>query len=123
MRPSPQPEAYEEVDDDEQVAELLRIMADAMRHRTSVPAEPPALFRNKKHQDIRLWRLTCTDYFGRNSWQWEDEAQRIRYAISRIEWKEFPPFALTKLCQMTGELGYTKQAGYEFWYVFGEQAL
>ena len=53
-------------------------MANALGQRTRVPAEPPAMFRNVKHQDIRMWLLTWTDYFGRNSWQWDDEAQRIR---------------------------------------------
>jgi len=67
--------------------------------------------------------MTCTDYFGRNSWQWEDEAQRIRYAISRMDGKEVAPFALTYRRQMTGETGYTRQEGYEFWHVFAEQTL
>jgi len=70
-------------------------MANALGHGTRVPAEPSAIFGNEKHQDIRMWLMTCTDYFGRNSWQWEDEAQRIRYAISRIEGKQVAPFALT----------------------------
>jgi len=70
-------------------------MANALGQRTRVPAEPPAMFRNEKHQDIRMWLMTCTDYFGRNSGQWEDKAQRIRYAISRMDGKEVAPFALT----------------------------
>jgi len=53
------------------------------------------MFRNAKHKDIRMWLLTCTDYFGRNSWQWENEAQRIRYTISPIDGKEVAPLALT----------------------------
>jgi len=63
------------------------------------------------------------DYFGRNSWQWQDEAQRIRYALSQMEGKEVAPFALTYRRQRTGELGFTKQEGYEFWHVFAEQAV
>jgi len=70
-----------------------------------------------------MWLMACTDYFGRNSWQWEDEAQRIRYAISRMDGKDVAPFALTYRRQMTGETGYTKQEGYEFWHVFAEQVL
>jgi len=98
-------------------------MANAWGQRTRVPAEPPVMFRNEKHQDIRMWLMTCTDYFGRNSWQWEDEAQRIRYRIGRMDGKEVAPFALTYRRQMTGEIGYTRQEGYEFWHVFAEQAL
>jgi len=54
--------------------------------------------------------LTCTDYFGQISWQWEDEVQRIRYAIRRMEGEQVALFALTYRRQMTGDLGYTKQA-------------
>jgi len=70
-----------------------------------------------------MWLLTCTDYFGRKIWQWQDEAQRIRYAISRIEGTEVAPFALTYWRPMTGELGFIRQAGYEFWHVSAEQAV
>ena len=68
------------------------------------------------------WLLTCTDYFGRTSGQWEQEAQRIRNTISLMEAKVVAPFALTYWRQMTRELGYTKHAGYEFWHVFAEHA-
>jgi len=122
-RPAPQLEEDDyDVENDEQFNLFSRVMANALGQRTRVPAKPPAMFRNEKHQDIRMWLITCTDYFGRNSWQWEDEAQRIRYAISRMDGKEVPPFALTYRRQMTGEIGYTRQEGYEFWHVFAEQA-
>jgi len=86
-------------------------MANALGQRTRVPAEPPAMFRNEKHQDIRMWLLTCTDYFGQNSWQCENQAQGIRYAISRMDGKEVATFALICRRQMTGEIGYTRQEG------------
>jgi len=123
-RPAPQPEedAYN-TENDEQFNLFSRVMANALGQRTRVPAEPPAMFRNEKHQDIRMWLMTCTDYFGRNSWQWEDEAQRIGYVISRMDRKEVAPFVLTYRRQMTGEIGYTRQGGYEFWHIFAEHAL
>jgi len=40
-----------------------------------------------------------------------------------MEEKEVVPFALTYWRQMTGELGYTRQAGYEHWHVFAEHAV
>jgi len=83
----------------------------------------PALFKNDKYEYIRRGLLTCTDYFGRKSWQWQAEAEEIRYAISRTEGIEVAPFALTNRREMTPELGYTRQEGYEFWHVFAEQAL
>jgi len=52
-------------------------MANALEQRSRVPAEPPVLFKNEKRQDVRMWLLTCMDYFGRNSWQWENKAQQI----------------------------------------------
>ena len=89
-------------------------MANALGQYTRVPAAPPALFKNEKDQEIRMWLLTCMDYFGRNSWQWQDEAQRIRYALIQMDGKEVAPFVLTYRRQRTGELGFTKQEGYEF---------
>jgi len=52
------------------------------------------MFRHEKPQDIRMWLMTCTDYFGRKGWQWEDKAQQIRYAISRMDGKEVVLFEL-----------------------------
>jgi len=40
-----------------------------------------------------------------------------------MDGKEVAPFALTYRQQMTGETGYTRQEGYEFWHVFAEQVL
>jgi len=40
-----------------------------------------------------------------------------------MDGKAVAPFALTYRRQMTGEIGYTRQEGYEFWPVFAEQAL
>jgi len=74
-RPAPQPEEDGYVaENDEQFNLFSPVMANALGQRTRVPAEPPAMFQNEKHQDIRMWLMTCTDYFGRNSWQCEDEA-------------------------------------------------
>jgi len=122
-RPTPQPEDNDNTGKDEQFNILSRVMAYALGGGKRFPAEPPALFKNAKDEYIRMWLLTCMQYFGQNSWQWEDEAQGIRYAISRMAGKEVALFALTYQRPMTVALGYTKQAGYEFWHVFGEQGL
>jgi len=122
-RPVAQLEDNYDAENDEQLNLFSRVMADSLGPHTRVPAEPRALFRNEKHQDIHRWLLTCRDYLGRNSWQWEDERQRIRYAISRVKGKEVAPFALTYPWQMTGELGYTRQARYEHSHIVAEQAV
>ena len=111
-RSAPQPEEDEyDIENDEQFNQCSPVMANALGQRRRVPAEPAAMFRNEKDQDIRMWLLTWTDYFVQNSWQWENEAQRIRYAISRIDGNQVALFALTYLWQMTGEIGYTRQEG------------
>jgi len=123
-RPARQPEEDDyDAENDEQFNLFSRVMANALGQRTRVTPEPPAMCRNEKHQDIRMWLMTCTDYFGRKGWQWEDEAQRIRYAISRMDGKQVAPFALTYRRQRTGEIAYTRQEGYEFWHVCVEQAM
>jgi len=67
-RPAPQPEEDDyDPENDEQFNLFSGVMANALGQRTRVPAEPLAMFRNEKHQDIPMWLLTCTDYFGRNS--------------------------------------------------------
>jgi len=69
-RPAPQPEGnHYDAENDEQFNLFSRVMANDLGQRSRVPAEPPAMFRHEKHQDIRMWLMTCTDYFGRNSWQ------------------------------------------------------
>jgi len=40
-----------------------------------------------------------------------------------MEGKKVAPFALTYRRQMTGETGYKRQEGYEFWDVFAGKAL
>jgi len=95
-RPAAQPEENDyDAENDEQFNLFSWVMAHGLGQRTRVPAEPPAMFRNEKHQDICMWLMICTELFGPNSWQWEDEAQRIRYAISRMDGKEVAPIALT----------------------------
>jgi len=61
-RPAPQAEEDDyDVENDEQFNLFSRVMANAFRQRTRIPAEPPAICRNEKHQDIRMWLMTCTD--------------------------------------------------------------
>jgi len=47
----------------------------------------------------------------------------MRYAISGMDGKEVAPLALTYRRQMIGEIGYTREEGYDFWHLFGKQAL
>ena len=58
-RRAPQPEEADyHVENDEQFNLFCRVMANALGQRMRVPVEPPAMFRNEKHEDIRMWLLT-----------------------------------------------------------------
>ena len=51
----PQPEEdHYDVENDEQFNLFSRVIANALGQRTRVPAEPPAIVRNEKQQDIRM---------------------------------------------------------------------
>jgi len=51
------------------------------------------------------------------------EEDKILYAIGRIEGKEVAPFPLAYRKQMTGELGFQKQEGYEYWHILKAQVI
>jgi len=48
---------------------------------------------------------------------------KIIYTIGRMEGKEVAPFALAYRKQITGELGFQKQEGYEYWHIFKAQVI
>ena len=50
--------------------------------------------------------MACEDVFGINAWQWEEEDERIKYALSMIEGSAVTPFAITYRKKMTGEFGF-----------------
>ena len=52
-----------------------------------------------------------------------NEKDKIIYAIGRIEGKEVAPFALADRKQMTGQLGFQNQEGYEYWHIFKAQVI
>ena len=98
-------------------------MAKALGKTTRVAAEPPVVVRNERHQDIRLWLISCTDFFDRNKWQWTNESHRVRYALSKMDGPEVAPFALIYRQKMTGELGFVKEESYRFRRTFAKQAI
>jgi len=64
-RPMPQQEDDYDGENDEQFNLFFRVMANTLGQWTRVGAEPPALFKNEKYQDICMWLLTCTDYLAK----------------------------------------------------------
>ena len=88
---------------------------------TKRPTDPPWVFKNKPHQDIRIWLMAVQDYLERNSHQWTMEVDRIKYAMGRMEGDEVAPFTDTYRKKMSGALGYAKKIGYERWFMFEQK--
>jgi len=57
-------------DEEEDVVDVMAkaIARERLLH-TKRPSDPPWVFKNKPHQDIRIWLMGVQDYFERNSHQ------------------------------------------------------
>jgi len=110
-------------DDDPQLAKLVKVMSMALRGSKRKPADPSLVYKYLDYQDVKVWLLACEDYFARNPTYWMKEEDKIIYAIGRREGKEVALFALAYRKQMTGELGFQKQEGYEYWDIFKAQGI
>jgi len=56
LAPHPEKDDYD-AENDQQFNLFSRVMSNALGQRTRLSVEGPAMFRNKKHQDIRMWLL------------------------------------------------------------------
>jgi len=61
--------------------------------------------------------------FDRNPYKWQDEADRITYALSKLKGSQVASCTITYWNQMTGEIHHIRQDGYKLWDVFAEQAI
>ena len=74
-RPLPNPYGPPKPPDTEQWAEVLgRTMSRGRRRQ----GQPPPKFENKPTQDVHVWTMTSEDFVERNTWQWEEEDERIK---------------------------------------------
>ena len=124
----PRREEDEEDEDDEGMADpdelrFSPILGRAIGDASKRPAQPRREYEHTKHQDVRIWLTACKDFFDRNPSQWRIEADRIKYALSKMKGPQVSSFAMTYRNQMTGELGFTRQEGYELWAIFAEQVV
>jgi len=110
-------------EDDPQLAKLVKVISMALGGSKRKPADPTFIYKHLDYQDVKVWLLACEDYFARNATYWMKEEDKIIYAIGRMEGKEVAPFALAYRKQMTGELGFQKQEGYEYWHIFKAQVI
>ena len=102
-RPAPRQDQAPNQTEAESISEILaRTMARGSRRA----AQPPFKFENKPTQDVRVWIMACEDFFSQNAWQWEEEDERIKYALSMMEGRAVAPCAITYWKKMTGEFGF-----------------
>jgi len=76
-----------------------------------------------KEEDGEMRDPANKDFLDRNPYQWQDEADRIKYALSKLKGSQVASFAMPYRNQMTGELSHIRQEGDELWDVFAEQAI
>ena len=100
-----------------------RALGKAIGDTTKRPAQPPPEYEHARHQDVRFWLTYRKDFFDPNPYQWQDKADRIKYALSKLKGPQVSAFAMTYRNQMTGELGDTRPEGYELWDIFTEQMV
>jgi len=114
-------EKYREATEDE--IRFSRALGKAIGETTKLPAKALSEYKHAKHQDIRFWLTTCKDMFDGNPYQWQDDADCIKYALSKMKGAQVASFAMAYRNQITGELGHTRQEGYELWDLFAEQGI
>ena len=110
-------------DEDADFRRLSGIMSRAIGENSKRAAVPPFAYEHAKHQDVWVWLNTCKDLFDRRPHQKRIQAECIKYALGEMKGEKVAPFALSYRKQMTGELGFTRQEGYELWDIFAEQTI
>jgi len=114
-------ENYGEATEDQ--IRVSRALGKAIGEMMKRSVQPRSEYEHAKHQDIRFGLTTCKDSFDRNPYEWQVEADCIKYALSKLKGSQVASFAMTNRNQMTGELGHIRQEGYKLWDVFAEQAI
>ena len=114
-RPMPNPYGPPEPLNTEQWAEVL---GRTMVRGSSRQAQPQLKFEINPTQDLRVWIMTCEDFFERNAWQWEEVEERIKYPMSMMGGNTVTPFAITYRKKMTGDFGFPILEGYDLWINF-----
>ena len=92
-RAKPGPETGDEEEDVGDV--MAKEIARERLLNSKRPSDPPWVFKNKSHKDIRIWLMAVQDYFERNSHQWTMKVHRIKYTIGRMEGDDVAPFTDT----------------------------
>jgi len=104
-------EKYGEATEDE--IWFSRAFGNAIGETTKRPAQLRSEDEHAKHQHIRFWLTSCKDLFDRNPYQWQVEAARIKYSLSKLKGSQVGSLAMIYRNKMTGELGHTRKERYE----------
>ena len=82
-------------------------------------ATEPWKFSADKTEDLRAWLLTCRDYFSRNAWQWQQDTDKIKYAIGRFKDRtKAQDFGIQYRREMEGSDGFLLRPAYRYWATF-----
>ena len=76
-------------------------LGNAIGETTKRSAQPLSEYQHAKNQDIRFWVTTGKDFLDRNPYKWQDEADCIKYALSKLKGSQVASFAMTYRNQMT----------------------
>ncbi|KAL0630353.1 hypothetical protein Q9L58_010799, partial [Maublancomyces gigas] len=82
------------------------------------PAKEPWKYCAATGQELHTWLLACTDFFHRNEFLWEDDEDRIIYAIGATEGKKVTPFVTRYRKAMSGLDGVIKVPENRYWDTF-----
>ncbi|KAL0630447.1 hypothetical protein Q9L58_010706 [Maublancomyces gigas] len=82
------------------------------------PAKEPWKYSAATGQELHTWLLACTDFFHRNEFLWEDDEDRIIYAIGATEGKKVTPFVTRYRKAMSGLDGVIKVPENRYWDTF-----
>ena len=86
-------------------------------------AEPPKFFEAEPHENVKLWLLSCEDFFHHNPQQWVEQKHRILYTMNRTKGKKIAHFTNWYRLSMTSEEGYQKEAGLLYWERFCQEII
>jgi len=64
---------------------VSRALGQAIGEITKRATQPLSEYEHAKHQGVRFWLTTCKALFNRNPYQWQDEADCIKYAFSTLK--------------------------------------
>src|SRR3978361_1931145 len=80
-------------------------------------ATEPWKYSADKKEDLRAWIMACEDYFARNSWEWTDQKDKIKYALGRTAEKtQAQLFGIQYRREIEGSDGFILRPAHRYWH-------